>query len=162
MSAEPTAAISITSAEGSADIALVRDLFLEYADWLGFDLCFQGFEDELATLPGKYAPPAGGLWLARVEGAPAGVVALRALEGDACELKRLWVRPEFRGHGLGRRLTETAIAAGRAAGHRAMCLDTIGSQMATAGALYRALGFRETAPYYHNPHPEVLYLELRL
>ena len=90
------------------------------------------------------------------------MVGLRPLADEVCELKRLWVRPAFRGHGLGRRLTETAIAAGSAAGHRAMCLDTIGSQMAAAGALYRALGFRETAPYYHNPHPEVLYLALDL
>jgi ribosomal protein S18 acetylase RimI-like enzyme len=155
-------AISIDPAEGAAEMAVVRELFLEYAGWLDFDLCFQDFDQELATLPGAYAPPEGGLWLARVGGAPAGVVGLRPLDEGVCELKRLWVRPAFRGHGLGRRLTETAVAAARAAGYRAMRLDTIGSQMQAAGALYRALGFRETAPYYDNPHPEVLYLELEV
>ena len=93
---------SIAAASGEGDMATVRELFLEYAAWLDFDLCFQGFEQEVADLPGKYAPPAGGLWLARVAGAPAGVVGLRPLEQDVAELKRLWIRPAFRGHGLGR------------------------------------------------------------
>jgi ribosomal protein S18 acetylase RimI-like enzyme len=152
--------IMIEAAAGAEDMGLVHELFVEYAEWLDFDLCFQDFDQELATLPGKYAPPEGGLWLARVGGAVAGVVGMRPLDEGVCELKRLWVRPAFRGHGLGRRLTETAIAAARAAGYRVLRLDTIGSQMQAAGALYRALGFRETAPYYDNPHPEVLYLEL--
>lgn len=154
--------VSIDPAAGPEDLERVRALFLEYAEWLDFDLCFQGFEQELATLPGRYAPPEGGLWLARVGGEVAGVVGLRPLESGTCELKRLWVRPDFRGHGLGRLLTETAIAAGRAAGHRALRLDTVGSQMKTAGALYRDLGFRAIAPYYRNPQPAVSYLELDL
>ncbi len=162
MPAQAQQVISIDPAEGADDMAVVRELFLEYARWLDFDLCFQGFDEELATLPGRYAPPAGGLWLARVEGAAAGVVGLRPLDSGICELKRLWVRPDFRGHGLGRRLSETAIAAARAAGYRALRLDTVGSQMREAWALYESLGFRETAPYYDNPHPEVLYLELRV
>ncbi len=162
MSGAPAQSVSIETAQGQKDLALVRALFLEYADWLDFDLCFQGFEAELATLPGAYAPPAGGLWLARVGGALAGVVGLRPQEGGTCELKRLWIRPAFRGHHLGRRLTETAIAAARAAGYGAMRLDTIGSLMAQARTLYDDLGFREIPPYYHNPHPEVSYLELDL
>jgi len=162
MSRQAAPVVAIDPAAGPEDLALVRALFLEYADWLDFDLCFQGFEEELATLPGAYAPPGGGLWLARVGGTPAGVVGLRPQAGTACELKRLWIRPAFRGHRLGRRLTETAIAAARAAGYRAMRLDTVGSLMAQARALYDDLGFREIPPYYHNPHPEVSYLELNL
>jgi GNAT superfamily N-acetyltransferase len=154
--------ISIEPATGAADMALVHELFVEYADWLDFDLCFQGFDEELATLPGKYAPPRGGLWLAWVGGAPAGVVGLRPLDEGVCELKRLWVRPAFRGRDLGRRLTETAIAAARAAGYRSMRLDTIGRLMQKARVLYESLGFRETAPYYRNPHPGADYLELDL
>ncbi len=152
--------ISIQTAQDEVEI--VRALFLEYAEWLDFDLCFQGFEEELAELPGKYVPPAGGLWLARVGTDVAGVVGLRPLEEGVCELKRLWIRPDFRGHGLGRALTETAIAAALAAGHTAMRLDTVGSIMDRAADLYRKLGFREIPPYYHNPHPEVSYLELTL
>ncbi len=162
MSEQAAPAIAIDPAAGPEDLALVRALFLEYAEWLDFDLCFQGFEEELAALPGAYAPPAGGRWLARVGGELAGVVGLRPQDGTACELKRLWIRPAFRGHGLGRRLTETAIAAARAAGYRAMRLDTVGTLMAQARALYDDLGFREIPPYYHNPHPDVSYLELDL
>ena len=156
------AKVSIEPAAGAGDMALVHGLFVEYADWLDFDLCFQGFDEELATLPGKYAPPDGGLWLARVGGALAGVVGLRPLDPGVCELKRLWVRPDCRGHGLGRRLTQTAIEAARAAGYRSMRLDTIGGLMQEARALYESLGFKETAPYYRNPHPGADYMELDL
>ena len=139
----------------------VRQLFREYADWLEVDLCFQGFEEELAGLPGAYVPPAGGLWLARVEGKLAGVVALRPHDAGRCELKRLWVRPGFRGYGLGRRLVEVAIAAGRKAGHGRLCLDTLG-QMTTARPLYESLGFGEIEAYYDNPLEDVRYMELAL
>ncbi len=152
----------ISAAEGAADLETVRALFLEYAAWLDFDLCFQGFDQELASLPGRYAPPGGGLWLARAGAEAAGVVGLRPLEGEICELKRLWVRPDFRGLGLGRTLTETAIAAAGTAGYGRMRLDTVGAAMQRAAELYEALGFREIPPYYHNPHPEVRYLELDL
>jgi ribosomal protein S18 acetylase RimI-like enzyme len=162
MSETSRATALIEPARGAEDMALVHALFVEYADWLDFDLCFQGFDEELATLPGKYAPPEGGLWLARVDGALAGVVGLRPLDPGICELKRLWVRPAFRGHGLGRRLTETAIAAARDAGYSTMRLDTIGGQMQEARALYDSLGFRETGPYYRNPHPGADYLALDL
>lgn len=156
------AEISIQPAQVEDDVEIVRALFLEYAQWLDFDLCFQGFEEELAALPGKYVPPMGGLWLACVGTEVAGVVGLRPLEEGVCELKRLWIRPDFRGLGLGRALTETAIEAARSAGHRALRLDTVGSTMQRAVALYRTLGFREIPPYYHNPQPEVSYLELSL
>ena len=154
--------ISIIAARAPDDMPEVRALFLEYAGWLQVDLCFQGFEEELATLPGKYAPPAGGLWFARVDGETAGIVGLRPLEEPGvCELKRLWVRDGFRGLGLGRKLTVTALAAGEAAGYARICLDTL-PMMDRAQALYRDLGFREIPAYYHNPEEGTLYLERSL
>lgn len=162
--------VAIVPAEGPDDMARVRDLFLEYQTWLGLDLCFQGFEEELATLPGRYAPPGGGLWFAKRSDEIAGVVGLRPLEGgqeDAqedrgrCELKRLWVRPGHRGLALGRRLTETAITMARAAGYRSLWLDTL-PLMTDARRLYDELGFREAAPYYHNPVEGVVYMQLDL
>ncbi len=154
-------AISIAAAEGPADMERVRALFLEYQDWLGVDLCFQGFEAELAALPGAYAPPKGGLWFARADGEIAGVAGVRPFKDGLCEMKRLWVRPAFRGLGLGRRLAERTIAAARAAGYRAMCLDTLG-RLTAARAMYEDLGFREIPAYYDNPLDDVLYLELEL
>ena len=153
--------LGIEPAAGPEDMAVLRALFLEYQDWLGVDLCFQGFEAELATLPGKYAPPAGGVWLAHVEGALAGCVGFRPHEGGTCEMKRLWVRPAFRGLGLGRRLAETSIAAAGRAGYRTMCLDTL-AFMDQARALYQTLGFHEIPAYYDNPLEDVRYLELDL
>ena len=154
--------IGIVPAAGQEDMALVRDLFLEYQAWLEVDLCFQGFEAELAGLPGGYGPPLGGLWFAQVDGETAGVVGLRPLEADGVsEMKRLWVRPDYRGLGLGRRLAETTVSAARAAGYRSLCLDTL-PMMARAHGLYASLGFREAAPYYHNPLDGVVYLELDL
>jgi ribosomal protein S18 acetylase RimI-like enzyme len=153
--------LDIEPAVGPEDIAVLRALFLEYQDWLGVDLCFQGFEEELATLPGNYAPPAGGVWLAHVEGALAGCVGFRPHDGGTCEMKRLWVRPAFRGLGLGRRLAETSIAAAGRAGYRTMCLDTL-AFMDQARALYQTLGFHEIPAYYDNPLEDVRYLELDL
>ncbi len=153
--------LRIEPAAGPEDMTVLRALFLEYQDWLGVDLCFQGFEEELATLPGNYAPPAGGVWLAHVEGALAGCVGFRPHEGGACEMKRLWVRPAFRGLGLGRRLAETSIAAAGRAGYRTLCLDTL-AFMDQARALYATLGFHEIPAYYHNPLEDVRYLELDL
>ncbi len=154
-------AISIEAAEGPTDMERVRALFLEYQDWLGVDLCFQGFEDELATLPGAYAPPKGSLWFAKVDGEIAGVAGVRPFKDGLCEMKRLWVRPAFRGLGVGRRLAESTIAAASAAGYRAMCLDTLG-HMTAARAIYEDLGFREISAYYDNPLEDVRYLELEL
>ncbi len=147
-----------------ADIENVRALFLEYGKSLGFSLCFQPFDQELAGLPGDYAPPRGRLLIAEVEGKPAGCVALHALKDspDICEMKRLYVRPEFRGHQLGRRLVDAVIAGARGIGYKKMRLDTVEPVMGAAVALYRQLGFREIPPYRENPQPGTLYMELDL
>jgi putative acetyltransferase len=143
------------------EVETLRELFREYQQWLNVDLCFQGFEAELAGLPGAYAPPRGGAWIARVDGKVAGCIALRPLEGGLCEMKRLWVRSDFRGLGLGRRLAEVAIRAACEARYQAMCLDTLG-QMSEAHALYNSLGFVEIPAYYDNPLDDVRYLRLEL
>ena len=139
----------------------LRALFLEYAASLSFDLSFQGFDDELAGLPGPYAPPSGALLLARVDGAPAGCVALRGIEGEVSELKRLYVRPGYRGHRLGRRLTEEAITVASSLGYRRIRLDTT-PEMDAAQELYLALGFVDIPPYRPNPVSGARYLELVL
>ncbi|MEX0808983.1 MAG: GNAT family N-acetyltransferase [Dongiaceae bacterium] len=154
-------AIAIREASGVSDIETIRILFLEYAGTLEFSLCFQGFDEELATLPGDYAPPQGGLWLASVDDAIVGCLGLRPLEDGICEIKRLYLRPAARGHGLGRRLTETALEHASSRGYRAMRLDTVDA-MAAAQSLYRALGFREIEPYGDHRHPRLRYFELAL
>jgi putative acetyltransferase len=144
------------------DLAQVRRLFRAYADWLAVDLCFQGFERELAELPGAYAPPAGRLLVARAAGDVVGCVALRPLEPWVCEMKRLWVEPGFAGRGIGRALAEAIVEAARIIGYERMRLDTIPDRMPAAQHLYAALGFREIPAYYHNPLPGVVMLELTL
>jgi ribosomal protein S18 acetylase RimI-like enzyme len=154
-------ALRVAEAAAPQDVATARRLFEEYAASLGFDLCFQGFEDELATLPGKYAPPDGRLLLARQGGEIAGCVALRRLEQGICEMKRLYVRPGFRGLGVGRTLTEEIIRMARTAGYHRMRLDTLPT-MVSALALYRQLGFYEIPPYRGNTVEGTLFLELQL
>lgn len=154
--------VAIAAALSADDLVLARELFLEYARSLDFELCFQSFDAELAGLPGKYAAPRGRLYLARVDGNVAGCIALRPLETGVCEMKRLWVRPTYRGHGVGRALCDRLVDDARQIGYRVMRLDTIGATMQKAVGLYRALGFREIPAYYDNPIPGALYLELTL
>ena len=155
-------ATEIIEASSPAEIAAVRELFLEYAQSLGFSLCFQGFDEELAGLPGDYAPPRGRLWLLKVDGAAAGCGALHELNGDVCEIKRVYVRPQFRGQRLGRLIMDHAIATARSLGYRAMRLDTVAEKMQTAVKMYREMGFQEIAPYRENPMPSTIYMELAL
>ena len=144
-----------------AEVAQARELFIEYAAESKLDLCFQGFEEELASLPGKYAPPRGSLLLAREGEWIAGCGALRELEEDVCEMKRLFVRPAFRGRGAGKLLAQELVEEARRIGYAAMRLDTL-APMRAALTLYDALGFRRIPAYYANPLPEVVYLELKL
>ena len=154
--------ITIEQAETAEQIEEIRRLFREYEAWLGLDLCFQGFEAELAGLPGKYAPPSGRLFLASVDGKPAGCIALRKLEDGICEMKRLFVREDFRGHKLGNRLIEKLIDEALLQGYKKMRLDTLPDKMGKAVALYRSHGFRQIPAYYHNPYGDTFFMELDL
>ena len=136
-------------------------MFREYAESLKIDLCFQGFEQELADLPGKYSPPAGGLLLAQEGNDPAGCVAMRPFGPGVCEMKRLYVRPAWRGHKLGRLLAADIIEKARAFGYDRMVLDTLES-LREAVTLYKSLGFHVIEPYYHNPIAGVVFMELSL
>ena len=153
--------VRIRPAAIPAELAQIRALLREYEVELDVDLCFQGFEQEMAGLPGDYAPPDGALLVAEVEGAIAGCVALRPLASGACEMKRLYARPAFRGRRVGRALAEAVIAEARRIGYRTMRLDTL-PVMTEAQALYARLGFVDIAPYRDNPVPGARYLELDL
>lgn len=152
----------LRQAESREEMVSIRELFLEYANSLGFSLCFQSFDQELASLPGDYAPPRGRLLLATQEGVAAGCVALHPLEDGICEMKRLYVRPRFRGRGLGKLLAEQLIREARALGYQQLRLDTVEPTMREAVAMYRKMGFREIAPYRPNPIEGALYMELTL
>jgi ribosomal protein S18 acetylase RimI-like enzyme len=149
-------------AKSPEQLANVRELFIEYAESLGFSLCFQSFDNELAELPGDYGAPHGRLLLATIDDKAAGCVALHKLDDEVCEMKRLYVRPQFRGKGLGKVLAERIINEARAIGYTKLRLDTVEPVMRTAVAMYRRLGFREIAPYRPNPIEGALYMELGL
>ncbi len=155
--------MTLLTASGPDHLAVLRELFQEYAENLAVDLCFQQFDTELATLPGDYADPRGALLLALVDGEPAGCCALRPLDAtdypNASEMKRLYVRRAFRGFGLGRQLAEAALDAARQRGYACVLLDTL-DDMESARALYTELGFVEIPPYYHNPIPGAHYLKV--
>ena len=139
----------------------IRELFDEYAVSIGIDLTFQNFEQELIHIADIYMPPEGALLLAKQDGIPSGCVGLRKIDRRRCEMKRLYVRPEFRGKGIGKALCSQIILKGKYLGYKEMLLDTL-STMVGAQALYRTLGFIETVPYYHNPLPEAQYMLLKL
>ena len=152
----------LVQASSDNDVSLARQLFTEYALSLGFSLCFQNFDQELASLPGKYSPPSGRLLLAYLNEQLAGCIALRQLDTDTCEMKRLFVRPDFRGARLGKVLVDAIIAEARAIGYKRMCLDTVPGQMDRAIGLYEAIGFRDVEPYYDNPVEGARFMELHL
>jgi GNAT superfamily N-acetyltransferase len=153
----------IEQVANSADVDEARALFREYETWLGLDLCFQGFEAELAALPGKYAPPEGRLLLSLDDDdGVAGCIALRKLSDGICEMKRLYVRDRWRGRGVGNQLIERLIADARIAGYERMRLDTYPAKMGMAVRLYESHGFVTIPPYYDNPHEGVLFMEKQL
>lgn len=154
--------IRIIQAETPEQIEEARRLFREYEAWLGLDLCFQGFEAEIANLPGKYALPDGRLFLAFVDEKAAGCIALRKLEKGICEMKRLYVRSEFRALGLGRTLIEKLINEARLIGYEKMRLDTLPDKMAKAVKLYESYDFRAIPAYYPNPYDDTLFMQLDL
>jgi len=152
----------ILAAESPQQMGAIRELFLEYANSLNFSLCFQSFEKELAELPGEYARPFGRLLLVAHGSEFAGCIALHKIREETCEMKRLYVRPQFRGKGLGKVLAERVVADAREIGYKRLRLDTVEPVMGDAVALYRKLGFREIAPYRENPIAGALYMELEL
>jgi len=155
----PTYTLTIRPAQTDADLDAARTLFRAYAESLDFDLCFQGFEAELDALPGDYAPPEGALLLAETDGTVAGCVAVRPMKEDGvCEMKRLYVRPAFRRDGVGRALATAIVETAQDLGYDVMRLDTVKS-MTAARRLYASLGFAERDSYYHNPLPDVVYME---
>ena len=159
---EAKGSIDLIEATLPEHISQARELFLEYGKSLGFSLCFQSFDDELKKLPGAYAPPSGRLLLALRSGHAAGCIALRRLDPNTCEMKRLYVRPSNRGLGLGAALVDRLITEARTIGYERMRLDTVESAMKNAVALYRRIGFREIAPYSDIPVERAMWMELVL
>jgi len=154
--------MKIVLAESQQEIEQARVLFEEYAAGLGLSLCFQNFDQELANLPGAYAPPTGRLLLAFIDDKLAGCVGLRKIGEGVCEMKRLFVRTEYRGLGLGRKLMKAIITEAQSIGYQQMRLDTLSAQMQTAIAMYRGVGFKEIEPYYNNPVAGATFMELVL
>ncbi|KXK49589.1 MAG: GCN5-related N-acetyltransferase [Chlorobi bacterium OLB5] len=137
-------------------------LFRDYEKWLNVSLCFQGFEEEVNTLPGKYAPPEGRLYIVRQNEKYTGTIALRKIDEGICEMKRLYLIPECRGKGIGHKLVSLIIDDARKIGYKKMRLDTIKEKMPKAVEIYKKYGFKEIEPYYHNPNPHTLFMELDL
>jgi ribosomal protein S18 acetylase RimI-like enzyme len=154
--------LTIKQVETLGEVESTRLLFDEYVAWLGVNLCFQNYDKEVAELPGEYVPPAGRLYLATGGDKIAGCIALRKLEDEVCEMKRLFVRPEFRAKRLGRTLVDRIIEDARAIGYKRMRLDTLPGKMDQAIAMYRSLGFQEIPRYYNNPYDTALFMELEL
>lgn len=153
--------ITVTSACSTADMEHVRALFIEYQQWLDVDLCFQGFDEELLSLPGAYAPPRGRLLLARINETVAGTVGMWPLGAGVCEMKRLYVRPSYLGRGLGRRLAGAIVDEAKAAGYARMRLDSL-ERLVAARTLYESMGFARIPAYYDNPLDGVLFMQLDL
>ncbi|MBP1918035.1 GNAT family N-acetyltransferase [Youngiibacter multivorans] len=153
--------IEFKDVEGRNHLDDAKELFVEYSRSIGVSLCFQGFDEELDSLPGKYSPPKGSLILAYVDGSAAACAALRYISDEICELKRVYVREEIRGLGLGREIVVRMIEEAKALGYGYMRLDTLPS-MTSARKLYFSLGFHEIEPYIFNPHEGTLYMELKL
>lgn len=151
--------IQIVQAETPEQIEAARRLFREYEAWFGMNLCFQNFDDEVKNLPGKYAAPEGRLFLAYSDERMAGCIALRKLEDDVCEMKRLYVKEDFRGQKIGIALIEKLIQTACEIGYERMRLDTYPPKMSKAVSLYESYGFREIPPYYDNPYGETLFME---
>lgn len=153
--------VKIIQAVKKSQINAVKDLFLEYAESLDFELCFQDFDSELAELPGSYSSPDGGLYIALFDNEPAGCIALRKFKDSVCEMKRLYVRPQFRGNDMGKKLVELLISEARKLGYKKMVLDTVPS-MQTAQKLYKSFGFYEIKPYRVNPVKGAVFMEMEL
>lgn len=153
---------TIKQVESAEEIEQTRDLFHEYVTWLGVNLCFQNYDKEVAELPGEYVPPTGRLYLATENGQVAGCIALRNLGHGICEIKRLYVRPQFRGQRLGRTLVDRIIDEARLMGYSRMRLDTLPGKMDAAIAMYRSLGFKDIERYYDNPYDTAVFMELDL
>ena len=155
--------MKMVQAQSESEIEQVRELFGEYVTWLGINLCFQNYDREVADLPGDYAPPRGRLLLALADdGVAAGCAALRDLGNGVAEMKRLFVRPAFRGQRLGWRLAEMIVAEARALGYEQIRLDTLPGKMDQAIAMYRVIGFKDIAPYYNNPVVGAAFMQLDL
>jgi putative acetyltransferase len=154
--------MKLIQVESADQIDRARELFKEYAAGLGIDLCFQHFDKELALLPGDYVPPTGCLFLAMEGDTAVGCVALRRIADGICEMKRLYVRSEFRGTGMGRTLAQTIVQTAREIGYDRMRLDTLPGKMDRAIAMYRSFGFKEIEPYYENPVEQAVFMELLL